>query len=207
MMKGLTDRYLAQEKWVSRLKKKAETTKMELNELKAQKETQVKKLSVIKKTLEGSKILTDEQRKVLQDKEGEISKLREQVRWAKEDGTTQFHNFDGFLTKLSDCYDDGFQECLHQVKALYPDLDVSQVSLDNVAQTLARTVNHEGIDEILKADLMPNVQGDREAALKDEQVKFVGDESHPIGEEDEPAKQKVVNEDTPVNQLLCFFFL
>ena len=35
MMKGLTDRYLAQEKWVSRLKKKAETTKMELNELKA----------------------------------------------------------------------------------------------------------------------------------------------------------------------------
>ena len=81
------------------------------------------------------------------------------------------------------------------------------MSLDNVAQTPARTVNHEGIDEILEADLMPNVQGDREAALKDEQVKFVGDESHPIGEEDEPAKQKVVNEDTPVNQLLCFFFL
>ena len=53
---------------------------------------------------------------------------------------------------------------------------------------------------------MPNVQGDKEAALEDEQVKFVGDESHPIGEEDEPTKQKVVNEDTPVNQLLCFFF-
>ena len=41
-----------------------------------------------KKALEGSEIFTDEQRKVLQDKEGEISKLREQVRRAKEDGTT-----------------------------------------------------------------------------------------------------------------------
>ena len=53
---------------------------------------------------------------------------------------------------------------------------------------------------------MPNVQGDRKAALEDEQVKSVEDENHPIGEEDEPAKQKVVNEDTPVNQPLCFFF-
>ena len=47
---------------------------------------------------------------------------------------------------------------------------------------------------------MPNVQGDREAALEDEQVKSVKDENHPIREEDQPAKQKVVNEDTPVNQ-------
>ena len=47
---------------------------------------------------------------------------------------------------------------------------------------------------------MPNVQGDKEAALEDEQVKSVEDENHPIGEEDEPAKQKVVNEDTLVNQ-------
>ena len=35
MIKGLMDRCLAREKWVNRLKEKAETTEMELNELKA----------------------------------------------------------------------------------------------------------------------------------------------------------------------------
>ena len=59
------------------------------------------------------------------------------------------------------------------------------MSLDNVAYTPTRTVDHEGIDESLKVDPMPNVQGDGEAAPKDEQVKFVGDENCPIGEEDE----------------------
>ena len=58
-----------------------------------------------KKALEESKILADKLRKVLQDKEGEISKLKEQVCRAKEDGTTDSN---GFLTKLSDCYDKKF---------------------------------------------------------------------------------------------------
>ena len=70
---------------------------------------------------------------------------------------TEFHNSDGFLTQLSDCYENSFQECLRQVKALYPNLDVSQVSLDNVVQTLAGTVDHEGTDEIFEANPMPNV--------------------------------------------------
>lgn len=35
MIKGLMDRSLAREKWVNRFKNKVETTKMELDELKA----------------------------------------------------------------------------------------------------------------------------------------------------------------------------
>ena len=58
-----------------------------------------------KKALEESKILADKLRKVLQDKEGEISKLKEQVCRAKEDGTI---DSDGFLIKLSDYYDNKF---------------------------------------------------------------------------------------------------
>ena len=58
-----------------------------------------------KKALEESKILADKLRKVLQDKEGEISKLKEQVYRAKEDGTT---DSDGFLIKLSDYYNNKF---------------------------------------------------------------------------------------------------
>ena len=132
------------------------------------------------------------------DKEGEISMLREQVRRAKEDGKTEFRNSDGFLNELYNCYDNGFQECLHQVKALHPSLDVSQVSLDNVAWSPTRTVNQEDTDEILMADPMPNIQVDGEAAPEDEQVKSVGDENRPIGEVDEP--EKFVDEETPVDQ-------
>ena len=132
------------------------------------------------------------------DKEGEISMLREQVRRAKEDGKIEFRNSDGFLNELYNCYDNGFQECLHQVKALHPSLDVSQVSLDNVAWSPTRTVNQEDTDEILMADPMPNIQVDGEAAPEDEQVKSVGDENRPIGEVDEP--EKFVDEETPVDQ-------
>ena len=78
---------------------------------------------------------------------------------------------------------------------------MSQVSLDNVAQTLAGTVDHEGTDEIFQADPIPNVQGEGEAAPKDEQVNSVGDKTRPIGEEGELAGHKqVVNEETPVDQ-------
>ena len=132
------------------------------------------------------------------DKNGEISMLREQVRRAKEDGKTEFRNSDGFLNELYNCYDNGFQECLHQVKALHPSLDVSQVSLDNVAGSPTRTINQEDIDEILMVDPMPNIQVDGEAAPEDEQVKSVGDENRPIGEVDEP--EKFVDEETPVDQ-------
>jgi len=56
-----------------------------------------------KKALEESKSHVDELRKVLQDKEGEISMLREQVRRAKEDDQTEFRNSGGFLTELNNC--------------------------------------------------------------------------------------------------------
>ena len=65
MMKGLMDRCLAREKQVDCLKEKAEIAETELNELRAWKESQVKKLSMTKKALEESKILANKLRKVL----------------------------------------------------------------------------------------------------------------------------------------------
>ena len=75
------------------------------------------------------------------------------------------------------------------------------MSLDNVTQTSARIVNHEGIDEIFKANTMPNVQDEGKVALEDEQVKSIGDKTCPIGEKGEPAEhEQVMNEETPVEQ-------
>ena len=43
---------------------------------------------------------------------------------------------------------------------------MSQVSLDNVAQTLARTVDQEVTDELFEKDPTPIVQDDREGLLR-----------------------------------------
>lgn len=70
---------------------------------------------------------------MLLDKEGEITNVREQICHAEADENAEFRDSDGYIKELSDWYSDRFNECLRQVKALHPDLDVSQISLDNVA--------------------------------------------------------------------------
>ena len=40
---------------------------------------------------------------------------------------------------------------------------MSQVSLDDVAQTPAKSVEFEGTDELFEDDLTPDAQGDRRA--------------------------------------------
>ena len=186
MMKGLMDRCMAQETLVDQLKERAESAETEQNELKASWEVQVKKLNVTRKALEESEAQTGVLKKVLKDKEGEISFLRKQIRQAKEDGKTEFCNSDGFLSKLSGCYADGFNECLRQVKALFPDLDVSWVSLDDMAQTPTKSIESGDTNELFEGDPTPDVHGDRRAAPQEGQAQSVSDESRPVKE----AKQR-----------------
>ena len=133
MMMGLMDCCLAKEKAIDCLREKVKVVEAKLNELNAWKEVQVQKLTLTKKALEELENHVDELRKVLLDKEGEITDLREQVRRAKANEKAEFWDSDGYLKELSDYYFDRFNEFLRQVKAFYPDLDVFQVSLDNVA--------------------------------------------------------------------------
>ena len=77
MMKGLVDCCLAKEKVINCLREKVKAVKAKLNELNAWKEIQAQKLTLIKKALEELENHADELRKVLLDKEGEITELRE----------------------------------------------------------------------------------------------------------------------------------
>ena len=90
MMKGLMDRCLAKEKAIDCLREKVKVVEAKLNELNAWKEVQVQKLTLTKKALEELENHVDELRKVLLDKEGEITDLREQVRRAKANGKAEF---------------------------------------------------------------------------------------------------------------------
>ena len=75
---------------------------------------------------------------------------------------------------------------------------MSQVSLDDVAQTPAKSVKFEGTDELFEDDLTPDAQGDGRATPQDGQAKSVGDENHPI-EEAKPAKE-VVDKEASIDQ-------
>lgn len=70
---------------------------------------------------------------------------------------------------------------------------MSQVSLDDVAQTPAKSVKFEGTDELFEDDLTPDTQGDGRATPQDGQAKSVSDENHPV-EEAKPAKEVVDKE-------------
>ena len=106
--------------------------------------------------------------------------LRKQVLRAKEDTVKEFRNSDAFLYDLGGCFADSFNDCLRQVKASFPDLDLSQIFIDALAQTPTQSVNLEGTNELFANNPTPDAQGDGEAALQDDPVKSVEDETRPL---------------------------
>ena len=92
-------------------------------------------------------------KKVLKDKENEISKSKKQLYRVKEDAIKEYRDFDAFLAKLGDSFANGFDDCLHQVKASFLDLDLSQITIDVEGQILAHPVDSEGTDELFVDDI------------------------------------------------------
>ena len=106
--------------------------------------------------------------------------LRKQVLRAKEDTVKEFRNSNAFLYDLGGCFADSFNDCLRQVKASFPDLDLSQIFIDALAQTPTQSINPEGTNELFANNPTPGTQGDGEAALQDDPVKSVEDETCPL---------------------------
>jgi len=76
MMKGLMDRCVSQAMVVDRVRAKAEVTEAELGELKAWKVIQEKKLDLKKMLLEETEAQMEALKKLLKNKEDEISKSK-----------------------------------------------------------------------------------------------------------------------------------
>ena len=66
--------------------------------------------------------LTEELKKTLEDKEKEVCQ-------AKEVAVLEYRNSDALILELRVSYNDSFDDALCQVKALYPELDVSSVNI------------------------------------------------------------------------------
>ena len=80
-------------------------------------------------------------KKALGDKEKEI-------RRAKEVAVLKYRDSDALLSKLGVSYNDGFDDALHQVKALYPELDVSSVNISVPEQTFVQPTQLEDTNEL-----------------------------------------------------------
>ena len=102
-------------------------------------------------------------KKVLKDKKEEITKSKKLLHRAKEDAIKEYRDSNALLSKLGGSYAVGFNDCLRQVKASNPDLDLSHVSIDAEGQTLACPVELEGTEDLFADEDNPVLQVDEEA--------------------------------------------
>ena len=95
-------------------------------------------------------------KEILKDKEREISEAKNQLRLAKEDAIREYHDNDALLKKLGGSFADGFDDYFRQVKASFPNLDLSHISINTQVQTLAKPVYSEGTDELFADEINPD---------------------------------------------------
>ena len=125
------------------------------------------KLKLVERTRDEFQKMTEELKKVLEDKENDL-------RHAKEAAVLEYRDSDALLSELGVSYNDGFDDALHQAKALYPKLDFSSV---NITVPEATFVHPEQLDDTNKlfreevlvfvAPEIPTVEGEETRLAKD----------------------------------------
>ena len=122
MTKGLMDRSLHHEMALERVREKAKLAEKELLELKNWKVVTEQNLKLAERARDEYQKMTEELRKVLEDKENDL-------RQAKERAVQEYRDSDALLSELGVSYNDGFDDALRHAKALYPKLDFSSVNI------------------------------------------------------------------------------
>ena len=122
MTKGLMDRSLHHEMALERVCEKAKLAEEELFELKNWKVVTEQKLKLAERARDEYHKMTEELKKVLEDKEIDL-------RHAKERAILEYRNSDALLSEFRVSYNDGFDDALRQAKALYPKLDFSSINI------------------------------------------------------------------------------
>ena len=131
MTKGLIDRSLHHEMALERVREKAKLAEEKLFELKNWKVVTEQKLKLTERARDEYHKMTEELKKVLEDKEIDLCQ-------AKERAVLEYRDSDALLSELGVSYNDGFDDALRQAKALYPKLDFSS---DNITVAEATSVH------------------------------------------------------------------
>ena len=99
----------------------------------------------VRKDLEQS---TEEVKKTLKGKEKEIQDMKDGLRQAKEVVVCEYRDSNALLSELGDSFLQGFDDALHHVKKAYPDLDVSNIKVEDQTQTSVMPVASDDIDDL-----------------------------------------------------------
>ena len=111
--------------------------------------------------------MTEELRKVLEDKENDL-------RHAKETAVLEYRDSDALLSELGVSYNDGFDDTLRQAKALYPKLDFSSVNITVPEATSVHPEQSADTNELFGEEVpvsvapeLPTVEGGEAREAKD----------------------------------------
>ena len=167
MTKGLMDRSLHHEMTLKRVRKKAKLAKEELFELKNWKVVTKQKLKLAERARDEYQKMTEEMKKVLEDKENDL-------RHAKEATVLEYRDSDALLSELRVLYNDGFDDALRQAKALYPKLDFSSVNITVPEATSVHPKPSDDTNELFGEEVpisvapkIPTVEGGEAHEAKD----------------------------------------
>ena len=142
-----------------------------------------KKFDLSEKVRKELKQRTEEAKKALEDKDKEVQDLKDQLYQAKEVAIREYRNSDALLSELGDSYLEGFDDALRQIKKAFRDLDVSNIKVEDQAQTSVMPIASEDTEDLFAEDVnqgdggsaqVPNVQG---------QAQPIGDDIHQLEQE------------------------
>ena len=74
-------------------------------------------------------------KKVLADKEKEITEAKDLLLQAKDEAIREYRDSNALLAELGGSFAEGFGDCLRQVKTSYLNLDLFNINIDAPAQT------------------------------------------------------------------------
>ena len=166
MTKGLMDQSLHHEMALERVREKAKLAEEELFELRNWKVVTEQKLKLAERARDEYQKMTGEFKKTLEDIENDVRQARKKV-------VQEYRDSDALISELGVYYNDGFNDALHQAKALYPKLDFSSV---NITVTEATSIHpdlsndtNELFAEEVPSSVIPEIQPEEEktCAAKD----------------------------------------
>ena len=140
------ERSLYHETKLGRVREKAKLAEEELFELKNWKLVTEQKLKLAEQARDEFHKLTEKLKKTLKDKEKKVCQ-------AKEVAVPEYRDSDALIAELGVSYNDGFDDALRQVKALYPKLDVSSVNISVPEPTSVHLEQLEDTNELFGKDV------------------------------------------------------
>ena len=167
MTKGLMERSLHHEMTLGRVCEKAKLAEEELFKLRNWKVVTEQKLKLAERARDEYQKMTEELKKVLEDKENDL-------RHAKEVAVLEYRDSDALLSELGVSYNDGFDDALRQAKALYPKLDFSSVNITVLEATSVHPQQSDDTNELFREEVpvsvaleIPTVEGGEAREAKD----------------------------------------